>query len=723
MNTSPCEAIQVITMSTDEPGDLQRRFDDLLDHLPAGVVVHGADGRILTANRHAQGLLALPATRLIGTASSAAAWTFLRTDETVMPPSEYPANRVLRSGEPLSDLIVGMPATDTAPMRWMICNAYPEFDSAGRVRRVVVCFTDCTRIKNAERRLHKSEERLRLVLQGSTDAPWDVDLASGAAYYSERWWNMLGYRSGELPGKETTWLELIHPDDEPRVKAFLDDFLSQTPAGEGYSIEFRMLHRDGHDVPVLSRCFVSRDSTGKAVRISGTNTDLSERKRAEQRIHELAYFDHLTGLPNRRFLAEELDKVLARSERSGQLGALLFLDLDNFKLLNDTMGHDIGDMLLRQVAQRLRHALRHSDQLARLGGDEFVVVFEELGPTLDEAVTEASHVVAKVLEILDQPYHLSGRFFSSSASIGVALFEGTRIDIETLLKQADLAMYRAKSDGRHLARFFDPSMQAAADRQAALESALRDGLALHEFVLFCQPQFSTKGRLVGAEVLLRWRRSDGTLVGPADFIGLAETSGLIVPLGQYVLHESCRALSRWTGDRVLGKLKLAVNVSVHQLRDPDFTGEVAAILADTGASAGRLCLELTESVFAEDTQALIDKMHQLRALGLNFSLDDFGTGYSSLAYLKRFPLTALKIDRSFVHDVHIDPSAAPIVMAIIALARKLKLEITAEGVEHEAQRSFLSDGGCYALQGYLLGRPMPIEDFERVYSAAGVGHA
>ena len=266
-------------------------------------------------------------------------------------------------------------------------------------------------------------------------------------------------------------------------------------------------------------------------------------------------------------------------------------------------------------------------------------------------------------------------------------------------------------------------MQAAADRQAALERALRDGLALHQFVLFCQPQFSTRGRLVGAEVLVRWRRDDGVLVGPGDFIALAESSGLIHPLGQYVLEESCRALARWTGDRTLGKLKLAVNVSVLQMRDPGFPADVAAILARSGAPGGRLCLELTESIFAEDAHDLADKMRQLCAQGLCFSLDDFGTGYSSLAYLKHFPLSALKIDRSFVHDVHIDPDAGPIVKAIIALARQLNLEIVAEGVENEEQRSFLTRGGCYALQGYLLGAPIPIEDFERMYSAAGVGHA
>ncbi len=699
--------------------DTQRRLDELLEHLPAGVVVHGADGRIESVNRRAWELLGRPEEQLIGTESSVAAWTFVRADNTLMPESEFPVNQVLASGEPVSELVVGVPATPPEPARWLICNAYPEHDEQGRLLHVVVCFTDCTRLKKTERRLYKSEQRLQLALRGSTDAPWDWDLTNGEVFYSKRWWDILGYTGDELASNADTWALLIHQDDQPRIGAFLRQLLADTR--ESYSVEFRMRHRDGHDVPILSRGFVSRNAEGRAVRISGTNTDLTERKQAEQRIHELAYFDHLTGLPNRRFLAEELHMILARSERSGQMGAVLFLDLDNFKLLNDTMGHDVGDLLLRQVAQRLTKAVRHSDQVARLGGDEFVLAFENLGSTSREAVAEASRIVGKILHVLDQPYHLSSRQFDSTASIGIALFDGARTDIETLLKQADLAMYRAKSDGRHVARFFDPGMQAAAEREAALEAALRQGISRQQFVLFCQPQFSPDGRLVGAEVLVRWRRDGGSLIGPADFIGLAETSGLIVPLGNYVLEESCRVLARWAQEGKFAGLKLAVNVSVRQLRDPGFPDEVARILARTGAPAAMLCLEVTESVFAEDLPELTALMERLRALGLSFSLDDFGTGYSSLAYLKRFPLSALKIDRSFVHDLHLDPDAGPIVEAIIALAQKLKLEIVAEGVEHEAQKRFLSEGGCYALQGYLLGRPMPVPDFERAYEVADSG--
>jgi diguanylate cyclase (GGDEF)-like protein/PAS domain S-box-containing protein len=710
-------------MDPSTAAEFQRHLDDLLEHLPAGVVMHGADGRILSANRLACELLGRTPEQLKGTVSDARAWHFLRANLRPMLPEEFPVNVVLRTGRKVRHVIVGVPGREAGQEaeRWLICNAYPEFDAAGKLVQVVVCFTDCTALKRAKQRLQKSERRLQLVLRGSTDAPWDYDLRTGEVYYSQRWWDMIGHARNTLPADSLLWLSLAHPDDRPRVEAFLGALLDSRR--ESYAIEFRLRHRDGHYLPILSRGFVLRDSAGRPLRISGTNTDLTERKQAERRIYEAAYFDHLTGLPNRRFLIEELDKVLGRSQRAGSYGALLFLDLDNFKLLNDTLGHDLGDMLLRQVSQRLRVTLRHSDQVARLGGDEFVIVLEALGEAVQEAVTEANHVVGKLLAALGQPYLLQGRLIVSTPSIGIVLFDGASAGIETLLKQADLAMYKAKSEGRNTARFFDPSMQAAAERQAAFESALRRGLSEQEFVLYCQPQFNAQGRLVGAEALVRWRRDDGSVVGPADFIGHAEASGLIMPLGQHILEEGCRALARWHTDGALARVKLAVNVSAHQLKDAAFSREVAKILAATGAPPDKLCLELTESVFAENGAGIIERMRELCSLGLRFSLDDFGTGYSSLAYLKRFPLTALKIDRSFVHDVDVDPEAAPIVEAIIALGRSLKLEIVAEGVEREGQRSFLVKGGCSALQGYLLGRPMPIQDFERLYSASGMGHA
>ena len=692
---------------------LQRRFDELLDHLPAGVVVHDAAGRILSLNRLARQLLGRPERELVGRSVDAPPWRFVRADGVPMPASDYPANRVLAGGAAIAEQVLGVPGPTPGGIRWLLANAYPERDEDGRLRRVVVCFTDCTGLKHAQQSAHKSEQRMRLMLRGSTDASWDWDVVSNDTYYSERWWELVGYRPGELASDASTWMRLMHPDDRPRVAAFVAELLATER--ESCSFEFRFRHRDGRDVPVLARGYVLRDEAGRALRVSGTTTDLTERKNAERRIYELAYFDQLTGLPNRRFLLEELDKVLARSARSRQLGALMFLDLDNFKLLNDTMGHDVGDMLLRQVAQRLRAALRDCDHLARLGGDEFVVVLENLGAAHAEAATEAQRVGRRILDALAPPFELGACRCTSSPSIGVVLFADGAAAVDTLLRQADLAMYRAKADGRNTMRFFDPAMQAEVERQAALELQLRDGVARRQFVLHCQPQFARDGSLAGAEALVRWQRDEAGVPAmiAGEFIGQAESSGLIVPLGMQVLEESCRVLARWAHDPRLAALRLAVNVSVRQLRDPEFGERLAAMLAASGAPADRLTLEFTEGALAANLPGLDLRMRRLGELGVQFALDDFGTGPSPLARLRRFPFAALKIGRAFVRDA--GDGAGPLVEAIVALARKLRLGIVAEGVEQEAQRRFLAACGCDLMQGYLLGRPVPVAEFERLY--------
>jgi len=698
--------------------ELQRRVTELLDHLPAGVIAHGPDGRILSANRLACSLLGADEAQLRALAADGEAWRLLRDDGSAMLPVEYPVNRVLASGAALDSLVVGLPAHDGGEPRWMIANAYPEFDGVGTLRRVIVCFTDCSALKCAERALHKSDGRLRLAMQGSTDASWDWDLATDEVYYSERWWEMLGHDPATVNADKDSWRRMMHPEDAPGIAGFIGS-LVEGPR-ESYSVEFRLRHRDGHDVPVLSRGVVVRDAAGRALRIAGTNTDLTERKLADQRIHELAYFDPLTGLPNRRHLAEQLAESLARCAHGGGHGALLFIDLDNFKLLNDTLGHAVGDQLLHQVAQRLRETLRglpHPQaHLARLGGDEFVVVLESLGPHPDGAVASARGAADALLATLARPFQLGPHSARSTPSIGITLFDQDSAGIEALLMQADLAMYRAKADGRNAARFFEPGMQSQAERRATLEAALRAGLERREFVLFCQPQFDGAGRLLGAEALVRWQRPDGTLGMPGDFIGLAEDTGLIVPLGLQVLEQACAILVRWACIPALAGVKLAVNVSVQQLRDPRFLESVAACLAASGADPALLQLEITESVFADDLAVTGERMHALRSLGLEFALDDFGTGYSSLAYLKRLPLSTLKIDRAFIHDLDSDVHGGAIVEAIIALAKKLKLKVVAEGVETAAQRDLLNVCGCDALQGYLLGRPAALDEFERRFA-------
>jgi len=692
-----------------------RDFEALLDTIPAGVVIHGADSRAVYANRCAHRLLGNAIGLMHQYPADSGKVPLLRSDGTALPADANPVSCVLLTRRPVHDMVIGLPG---ACLCWLICNAYPLLDADGAIRQVAVCFTECTDLKRIEESLLKSEERLRLAMQGSTDAPWDWDVKSGLVHYSERWWNMLGFPPSHGERDPVAWRTQMHPEDMPRVDAFVDALVALDDST--YSLEFRLRHRDGHYVPVLSRGFVQRDGGGKGVRIAGTNTDLTAAKEAERRIHELAYFDYLTGLPNRRLLIDELSRILPRCARNGQSGALLFIDLDNFKLLNDTLGHDAGDALLREVAGRLRATVRASDHLARLGGDEFVVVLEDLGTSEAEAIQEARMVGAKLLEALARPHALDARPTVSTPSIGVAMFGAGALSVDQLLRQADLAMYRAKAEGRNTLRFFDPGMQAAVERQVELENDLHDAIAGRHFEVYCQPQLGIDGRLAGAEVLLRWRHATRGVVAPDEFIGMAESSGMIVQLGAMVLAESCRALARWADDPKLREVTLAVNVSAHQLRDPGFVGQVLAILAATGAPPQQLFLELTESVFAHNLDDACAKMNDLRAHGVCFSLDDFGTGYSSLAYLKRFPLTELKIDRSFVKDLPGEAHAGAIVDAILALARTLELDVVAEGIETSEQRDFLVARGCRLLQGYLLGKPRPIAEFEAGYGAAGV---
>jgi len=687
--------------------------DGLLDIVPAGVVVHGADSRVFYANRYALGLLG-PAVDLMRLQPAASGtWPLLRADGNPLPLAENPVQRVLATRASVAEHVLGLRGPS---VRWLLCSAHPSFGPDGQVEEVVVCFTDCTELKRMEQSLRDSKERLRLMLQGSTDAAWDWHLADPHPYLSARWWDVLGYVRGEAGTDDSGWPSHVHAEDLPRLRDYIASLL--TSGDSLFRIEFRLRHRGGHYVPVLSRGFVQRDAAGTARRMSGTNTDLTETKRAEQRIYELAYFDVLTGLPNRRLLLEQMAKILTRSARSRQFGALMFIDLDNFKLLNDTLGHDVGDQLLRQVAGRLRDTVRESDHLARLGGDEFVVVLENLGDTEAAAVHETGVVGAKLLGALAQPYRLVERLHRSTPSIGVALFGSEATSVDLLLRQADLAMYRAKGDGRNTVRFFDPAMQAAAERQINLENDLRDGIRQQHFELHCQPQFGADGRLAGGEILVRWRHDARGLVAPGEFIALAEASGLIVPLGMMVLDETCRVLARWALHPRLKSLSLAVNVSAYQLREADFVERVLETLAASGANPRRLCLELTESVFAENVDAVSAKMNALRQHGVRFSLDDFGTGYSSLGYLKRFPLAELKIDRSFVADLPGDAHAGAIVDAVLALAHTLDLQVVAEGVETPAQRDFLVAHGCRVLQGFLLGEPLPIPVFEAGFGTA-----
>ena len=456
-----------------------------------------------------------------------------------------------------------------------------------------------------------------------------------------------------------------------------------------------------------------KDDRGHLTHYVSTFSDISNLKIAESEIHHLAFYDPLTTLPNRRLLLDRLEKARATGKRSEQIGALLIIDLDNFKTLNDTLGHDTGDGLLIEVANRLKQCIREGDTAARQGGDEFVVMLEELGGEMGGASILAESVAEKIRAALCEPYSLiNGHEHFHSASIGVSLFCGDDKSTEVLLKQADIALYKAKDAGRNAVRFFDNAMQTALDQRASLEASLRHALSRDEFLLYVQPQVDSARQVIGAECLLRWQPVGRSMVAPDDFIPLAEQSGLILPIGLWVLDFACAQLRRWAEQQQTRELYLAINVSACQFRQLDFVTQVKAALNKHGANPRRLKLELTESLLLDEIDIVVGKMRALLDIGVRFSLDDFGTGYASLSYLKRFPFEQLKIDRSFIRNVTSDPDDAAIVSAIIVMGIALRLNVVAEGVETDAQLTYLLDHGCTSFQGYLFGRPVPFAQFE-----------
>jgi diguanylate cyclase (GGDEF)-like protein len=452
-----------------------------------------------------------------------------------------------------------------------------------------------------------------------------------------------------------------------------------------------------------------------------TFTDISARKNAEQQINTLAFYDSLTQLPNRRLLLDRLAQAQATAARHHRISALLYVDLDNFKTLNDTLGFIKGDLMLQAVAQRLRNCVYESDTVARLGGDEFVVMLEGLGGQSSEAGKLAEAVAEKVRQALGQSYPIGPLEYRSTSSIGIALFGGQAPDaLDEPLKNAELAMFQAKSAGRNAICFFDPQMQAEVTARAALEDDLRAALQQHQLVLYYQAQVVSGGRLTGAEALVRWQHPQRGLISPAAFIPLAEETGLILPLGKWVLDTACAQLAAWATLPGMAHLVLAVNVSARQFHQPDFVAQVKATLAGTGANPKRLKLELTESLLVSNVEDVIEKMATIKALGVSFSLDDFGTGYSSLAYLKRMPLDQLKIDQGFVRNILTDPNDAAIAKMVVVLAESMGLSVIAEGVELEAQKDSLAHLGCHAYQGYFFSRPIPLADFEALAQRGNV---
>lgn len=456
------------------------------------------------------------------------------------------------------------------------------------------------------------------------------------------------------------------------------------------------------------------DAAGQISNYVAAFADITAIKKSEETIHNLAFYDPLTKLPNRRLLIERLQQALNASSRHLNHGAILFIDLDNFKELNDIKGYDIGDMLLIEVAKRLQLCARSNDTVACLGGDDFVVVLEDLSIQADQAAIQAENVAEKIRIAISQPFNLQELEYHNASSIGISLFRNHEISVDDLLKHADTAMYQAKQSGRNTIRFFDPATHAAMEARIALEAELRLALPGNQFQLYYQMQVDSTSNIVGAEVLIRWQHPERGLVPPVQFIPLSEENGMIVPIGQWVLETACSQIKHWEINANTRHLQLAVNVSALQFRQPDFVEQVCKVLEKTAINPSNLKLELTETLVLEDVNDTITKIQALKRLGVHFSMDDFGTGYSSLAYLSKLPLDQLKIDQSFVCNIDVQASDAVIVQTIIGMAKNLDMEVIAEGVETEQQRDFLERNGCTHYQGYLFGKPVPLEEFEQL---------
>lgn len=582
----------------------------------------------------------------------------------------------------------------------------PERSSAGDVVGVLAIVTDVTERSVAQLRLAESTREVG-ELKAALDAHAIVavtDAQGVITRVNDKFCSISKYPRSELIGKTHRIINSAH-----HPKGFFKDLWATISGGEVWNGEICNRAKDGSLYWVYTTIvpFVGKD--GVPEQYIAIRADITKRKEAEQEAQRMAFHDVLTGLPNRRLMSERVHQAIVRAEREKHHSALMLMDLDHFKEINDTLGHAQGDELLRQVAERLRISVRQTDTVARLGGDEFVVLLDDLGGGLESATAHAGDLGDKIRETLAQPYELHGERVTSTPSIGVVLFRGVQDDAEELLKQADLALYKAKEAGRNRLRFFDPTLQDDINNRSALLRDLRVALDEGQMRLYYQPVVDKNRQVVGVEALVRWAHPARGLVPPVTFIPLAEQTNLILPIGNWVLDSACAQIKAWEEDPIRSAWTVAVNVSARQFYEAEFVANVERALSRAGADPRCLRLELTESLLQSDLEGTITKMHTLGRQGVRFSLDDFGTGYSSLSYLKRLPLDQFKIDKSFVNDILTDPNDAAIAKTILALAASLDLGVVAEGVENAAQFDLLVSYGCEGFQGYLFSKPVPVD--------------
>ncbi|SHI77663.1 PAS domain S-box-containing protein/diguanylate cyclase (GGDEF) domain-containing protein [Malonomonas rubra DSM 5091] len=622
--------------------------------------------------------------------------------------------------KPIQDMSVLLHAISQALERSRLIaenRAYQEHLEEEVGRRTEALQRTMQELNQSHQKLKDKEEKYRLIFENLQDVYFEI-LQDGMVYeLSPSISHFSLFQRDELLGENINTL-FPSTQNRDRLMALLRSQESVT------DYEIYLQDKDGTLIPCSLNAKYMQTIGSQLDKICGTLRDITERKQAEARIEYLAYFDALTELPNRRLLLDRLEQNISRARRHSYYGAMLFLDLDRFKNINDSLGHPVGDALLKEVSKRLTIDLRTEDTVSRLGGDEFVMLLSDLGTDPVKAAAVAQHKAEAIQSRLAEKYQISEHVLHVTPSIGVAMFPSNEQGQETgndILRYADTAMYRAKDDGRDTIRFFLPSMQAAADARLAIEKELRYAIEKNELSLYFQPQVDQLGNIVGAETLLRWHHPEKGFISPATFIPVAEATGLILPIGSWVLRKACEYLKVWE-DAGLPIQHLAVNVSPRQFRQPDFVDQVHSILKDTGADPALLGLELTEGMVIDNVVDTIEKMQALKQLSIELSIDDFGTGYSSLAYLKQMPLDILKIDQSFVRDISTDASDAAIVDTIISMANHLELRVIAEGVETELELAFLAGKGCKMYQGYHFSRPVPDKEFTKQLNAGTVFH-
>ena len=683
----------------------EERYRASFDQAAVGILHTSLQGRILKCNECFGRIVGYSPEELVGTEF-----------QSITPPEDRDSGKAaaisLLSGEVATTSFEKRYVRKDGTLTWVMLTISIQRDDEGRPLFFLTLVQDINARKLAEERLAAaqealriSEERYRTAFQMSLDSI-NLNRLSDGLYIecNKAFLDVTGYTREEVVGRTSIELK-IWADTNDRQK--MVELVRQQGWCRNLEAQFR--RKNGETFWGLMSASVI-ELEGEQCILTITR-DISDVKMAEDEIRYLAFYDPLTELPNRRLLLERLQQAVNASKRSGRQRAVLFVDLDNFKTLNDTLGHHFGDLLLREVGKRLTGCIRAVDTAARVGGDEFVVILEDLSEIPEEAASQAKVVSAKILDSICQQFTLEEHECLTTASIGITVFSNGHTGTGEILQQADIAMYQAKAAGRNAIRFFAPELQAAVNARAAHEDDLRQGIRNKQFLLWYQPQID-RGVVIGAEALLRWNHPKRGILPPSEFIPLAEETGLIVTLGTQVLESACKQLAVWANSAATASLSIAVNVSARQFHQPDFVEQVLAVLKRCGADPGRLKLEITESLLVDNLEETISIMSELKSHGVQFSLDDFGTGYSSLTYLKRLPLDQLKIDRSFVRDMLRDTASSAIAQAIVSLSQVLDLSLVAEGVETEEQRVRLDGIGCHAYQGYLFSPPVPLEKFQ-----------